>query len=291
MPVASREASIYTGLTIGEYYRQMGLRVLMIADSTSRWAQAMRETAGRLVEIPGEEGFPAYLDSAIKGVYERAGLMRTNDGTEGALTMIGTVSPAGGNFEEPVTQSTLSAVKCFLGLSADRAYKRFYPAIDPLLSWSRYRGQLADWFGDRMGADWVDRVAAMERLLRRGDEIAQMMQVTGEEGVTIADFTAYQAALFLDMVYLQQDAFDNVDASVPLDRQKARFDLVHRLASRAYSFGSTDDARRHFTRLTGLVRNLNYAVPGGPDEARLLAEIDAADRSVPVMGRAAAGAD
>jgi V/A-type H+-transporting ATPase subunit A len=291
MPVASREASIYTGLTIGEYYRQMGLRVLMIADSTSRWAQAMRETAGRLEEIPGEEGFPAYLDSAIKGVYERAGLMRTNDGTEGALTMIGTVSPAGGNFEEPVTQSTLSAVKCFLGLSADRAYKRFYPAIDPLLSWSRYRGQLADWFGDRMGADWVDRVAAMERLLRRGDEIAQMMQVTGEEGVTIADFTAYQAALFLDMVYLQQDAFDNVDASVPLDRQKARFDLVHRLASRAYSFGSTDDARRHFTRLTGLVRNLNYAVPGGPDEARLLAEIDAADRSVPVMGRAAAGAD
>ena len=285
MPVASREASIYTGLTIGEYYRQMGLRVLLIADSTSRWAQAMRETAGRLEEIPGEEGFPAYLDSAIKGVYERAGLLRTNDGTEGALTMIGTVSPAGGNFEEPVTQSTLSAVKCFLGLSADRAYKRFYPAIDPLLSWSRYRGQLADWYADRMGADWSERVAEMERLLRQGDEIAQMMQVTGEDGVTIADFTAYQAALFLDMVYLQQDAFDSVDASVPLDRQKARFDLVCRLASRSYAFDSTDAVRAHFTRLTGLMRNLNYAGPGGPDEARLLAEIDAADRDVPMMAR------
>ena len=151
MPVAAREASIYTGLTIGEYYRQMGLRALLIADSTSRWAQAMRETSGRLEEIPGEEGFLAYLDSSIKAVYERAGVVKTNDGKVGALTMIGTVSPAGGNFEEPVTRSTLSAVKCFLGLSAERAYKRFYPAVDPLLSWSRYREQLAPWFRDKMG--------------------------------------------------------------------------------------------------------------------------------------------
>ena len=146
MPVAAREASIYTGITLGEYYRQMGYDVLMIADSTSRWAQAMRETSGRLEEIPGEEAFPAYLDSSVKGVYERAGLLRTNDGSVGSLTMIGTVSPAGGNFEEPVTQSTLSTVKTFLGLSYDRAYKRFYPAIDPLISWSRYLGQLADWY-------------------------------------------------------------------------------------------------------------------------------------------------
>ena len=283
MPVASREASIYTGLTIGEHYRQMGLRVLMIADSTSRWAQAMRETSGRLEEIPGEEGFPAYLDSSIKGVYERAGVLRTNDGSTGALTMIGTVSPAGGNFEEPVTQSTLSAVKCFLGLSADRAYKRFYPAIDPLISWSRYRAQLEPWFAEAMGAGWRGRVDAMEALLRRGDEVGQMMQVTGEDGVTIADFTAYQAALFLDMVYLQQDAFDAVDAAVALERQRARFELVHRIATRPYAFDTTAAARTHFTRMTGLFKNLNYAQPGGPDEARLLSEIEAADAAVPVM--------
>jgi F0F1-type ATP synthase beta subunit len=145
MPVAAREASIYTGITLGEYYRQKGYDVLLMADSTSRWAQAMRETSGRMEEIPGEEPFPAYLDSSIKGVYERAGIIRTNDGTLGSLTMIGTVSPAGGNFEEPVTQSTLATAKTFLGLSAERAYKRFYPAVDLLLSWSRYLDQLSEW--------------------------------------------------------------------------------------------------------------------------------------------------
>ncbi len=146
MPVAAREASIYTGITMGEYYRQMGLDVLLIADSTSRWAQAMRETSGRLEEIPGEEAFPAYLDSAIKSVYERAGVIEMPQQGTGSLTMIGTVSPAGGNFEEPVTQATLSTVKTFLGLSADRAYKHFYPAIDPLISWSRYLLQLQEWY-------------------------------------------------------------------------------------------------------------------------------------------------
>lgn len=155
MPVAAREASIYTGITLGEYYRQMGLNTLIIADSTSRWAQAMRETSGRLEEIPGEEAFPAYLDSAIKGIYERAGVIKTADQSVGSLTMIGTVSPAGGNFEEPVTQSTLGTVKNFLGLSADRAYKRFYPAVDPLLSWSRYLEQLKPWFTEHLSESWV----------------------------------------------------------------------------------------------------------------------------------------
>ena len=222
MPVAAREASIYTGLTLGEYYRQMGYNVLLIADSTSRWAQAMRETSGRLEEIPGEEAFPAYLDSSIKAVYERAGIIRTNDGSIGSLTMIGTVSPAGGNFEEPVTQSTLSTVKDFLGLSTDRAYKRFYPAVDILISWSRYFDQLGDWFATHMGPDWVGRVKAMNDLLKQGDSIDQMIKVTGEDGVSTEDFVIHQKALFLDMVYLQQDAFDEVDASCPLERQKSR---------------------------------------------------------------------
>ncbi|TVQ57954.1 MAG: V-type ATP synthase subunit A [Rhodobacteraceae bacterium] len=284
MPVAAREASIFTGIAIGEYYRQMGLRVLMIADSTSRWAQAMRETSGRLEEIPGEEAFPAYLDSAIKGVYERAGSLRANDGAEGALTLIGSVSPAGGNFEEPVTQSTLAAVKCFLGLSYDRAYKRFYPAIDPLLSWSRYLRQLSGWASEHLAPDWTERVEALTALLIRGDEIARMEQVTGEEGISLEDFVTAQAAAFVDMVYLQQDAFDEIDASAPLERQKALFDRVHAVATRRYGFPDKEAARAHFTTLTSLFRNLNYAAPGSPDAERLTTEIDALDAGAPMIG-------
>jgi len=286
MPVAAREASIFTGITVGEYYRQMGLSVLLIADSTSRWAQAMRETSGRLEEIPGEEGFPAYLDSSIKGIYERAGVIQTNDGSVGTLTMIGTVSPAGGNFEEPVTQSTLSAVKCFLGLSAERAYKRFYPAVDPLLSWSRYREQLAAWYAEHMGHDWAQRVDELEELLVRGNEVQQMIQVTGEDGVTLDDFVLQQAALFLDMVYLQQDAFDDIDAATPLDRQKERFDMAYAIVTRSYAFDDKAAAREHFTKMTGLFKNLNYAAPGSSEEQRLKGEIEALDHSVPMIGSA-----
>lgn len=275
MPVAAREASIYTGLTLGEYYRQMGYNVLLIADSTSRWAQAMRETSGRLEEIPGEEAFPAYLDSSIKGVYERAGILRTNDGSTGSLTMIGTVSPAGGNFEEPVTQSTLSTVKMFLGLSAERAYKRFYPAVDILLSWSRYFEQLNDWYRDHIGPDWIPRVQALGQLLRDGDRVAQMIQVTGEDGVTLEDFVLYQKAVFVDMVYLQQDAFDPVDASVPLPRQKESLELVASLVNRTSTFADKTAARDYFTRLTGLYRNLNYAPTGSPTYTQYLGQIQA----------------
>jgi len=282
MPVAAREASIYTGIAIGEYYRQMGLKVLMIADSSSRWAQAMRETSGRLEEIPGEEAFPAYLDSAIKGIYERAGAMRTNDGDVGALTIISAVSPAGGNFEEPVTQSTLAAVKCFLGLSADRAYKRFYPAIDPLLSWSRYREQLKPWAAEHVGADWFERVGELMALLERGDEIQRMEQVTGEEGISLDDFVAMEAARFVDMVYLQQDAFDDIDAAMPLARQRALLARVHHLATRPYAFADKAAARQHFTKVTGLFKNLLYAAPGSGEAARLVSEIDAADAAAPV---------
>lgn len=273
MPVAAREASIYTGLTLGEYYRQMGYNVLLIADSTSRWAQAMRETSGRLEEIPGEEAFPAYLDSSVKGVYERAGIIRTNDGSVGSLTMIGTVSPAGGNFEEPVTQSTLSTVKTFLGLSADRAYKRFYPAVDILISWSRYFNQLGDWFAKNVSPDWVSRVRAMNELLKQGDSINQMIQVTGEEGVTLEDFITCQKSLFLDMVYLQQDAFDEVDSSAPLDRQKRTFDLVCELLNREYKFVDKEAVRNYFTRLTGLFKNLNYSREDSPAYADYLKQI------------------
>ncbi|OED42905.1 V-type ATP synthase subunit A [Endozoicomonas sp. (ex Bugula neritina AB1)] len=259
MPVAAREASIYTGLTLGEYYRQMGYNVLALADSTSRWAQAMRETSNRLEEIPGEEGFPAYMDSAIKGVYERCGVIRNEDGDEGSLTMIGSVSPAGGNFEEPVTQATLSTVKNFLGLSYERAYKRFYPAIDPLISWSRYLDQLEDWYSENLSPDWVSNVKEMHALLVKGDSINQMMQVTGEEGVTMDDFITFQKAFLLDMVYLQQDAFDDVDANCPLVRQQEVFELVVSLIRQQYHFENKDQIRDYFMKITGLFKNMHYA--------------------------------
>ena len=259
MPVAAREASVYTGLTLGEYYRQMGYNVLLLADSTSRWAQAMRETSNRLEEIPGEEGFPAYIDSAIKGLYERAGVINNEDGEPGSLTMIGTVSPAGGNFEEPVTQSTLTTVKCFLGLSYDRAYKRFFPAIDPLISWSRYLDQMKPWYDANLSHDWVDMVIEMQKLLVRGESINQMMQVTGEEGVTLSDYVEFRKSLFLDMVYLQQDAFDHIDAACSLERQKFSFRLVVDLIRQDYDFADKNIAHDFFVKLTSLFKNFNYA--------------------------------
>ncbi|TVP97378.1 MAG: V-type ATP synthase subunit A [Planctomycetaceae bacterium] len=278
MPVAAREASIYTGITLGEYYRQMGLDVLLLADSTSRWAQAMRETSGRLEEIPGEEAFPAYLDSAIKGVYERSGVLELNDGTTGSLTMIGSVSPAGGNFEEPVTQATLGTVKCFLGLSYARAYKRFYPAIDPLISWSRYREQLQSYFDANLDPHWTESVTQMHELLRKGENVFQMMQVTGEEGVTIGDYVTYQKSLFFDMVYLQQDAFDKVDVTVPIDRQRASFLLCKRIIDRDYQFDTKAEALTFFTRMTGLFKNLNYAPFESAEYHKYVEQINSLDR-------------
>ncbi len=274
MPVAARESSIYTGVTLGEYYRQMGHNILLIADSTSRWAQAMRETSGRMEEIPGEEAFPAYLDSAVKNIYERAGILRSPDGSVGSLTMIGTVSPAGGNFDEPVTQATLATVKTFLGLSSDRAYKRYYPAIDPLISWSRYTTQLEGWFAEHMGPEWTAEVRQMQELLHRGDSIYQMMQVTGEEGITLEDFLTWQKSMLLDMVYLQQDAFDAVDASMSRDRQLESFRLLKEIIDRGYSFKDKDEAREFFTRLTGLYKNFNYSPADSAEYRRYRQEIE-----------------
>ncbi|MCG8612650.1 MAG: V-type ATP synthase subunit A, partial [Pseudomonadales bacterium] len=279
MPVAAREASIYTGVTLGEYYRQMGLNVLLLADSTSRWAQAMRETSGRLEEIPGEEAFPAYLESSIRNLYERAGVIVLPDSNcgpdsnSGSLTLIGTVSPAGGNFQEPVTQGTLNTVKTFLGLSYDRAYKRFYPAIDPLTSWSRYREQLSDWFTEHMGSKWQSQVEEVMHLLQSGDEIDRMMQVTGEEGVSIEDFVLAQKARLVDMVYLQQDAFDPVDVSTSLERQRQSFDLLTAITRAELLFTDKDAARHWFQRITDTFKNLNYSDYSGETYAQYRKQI------------------
>ena len=238
MPVASREASVYTAVTLAEYFRQMGLNVLVLADSTSRWAQAMRELSGRLEEIPGEEAFPAYLESRIAAFYERAGRVRLRNGQFGSVTIGGTVSPAGGNFDEPVTQATLKVVGGFHGLSRARSDARRYPAIDPLDSWSHYRSVIEQ-----------DKVEKARAILRKGNEVGQMMKVVGEEGTSLDDFTTYLKAEFLDAVYLQQNAFSETDATTPVERQKVMFELVEKVLLTEYSIDDKDAMRKFFLDL------------------------------------------
>ena len=263
MPVAAREASVYTAATLGEYYRQMGLNVLLLADSTSRWAQAMREISGRLEEIPGDEAFPAYLESRIAGFYERAGQLELHSGQIGSLTIGGTVSPAGGNFEEPVTQGTLKVVGAFHGLSRERSDARRYPAIDPLDSWSKYKGIIE-----------LEKVTRLRQLLRRGNEVQQMMTVVGEEGTSIEDFTTALKADFFDNVYLQQNAFDKVDAATPADRQKFVFDRVLEICETPFKFATKDDARRAMVEVSDLFRNWNFAAQDSDEYKKILADID-----------------
>lgn len=246
MPVAAREASVYTAVTIAEYYRQMGLHVLLLADSTSRWAQALREVSGRLEEIPGEEAFPAYLESVIASFYERGGLVKLHDGGTGSVTIGGTVSPAGGNFEEPVTQSTLKVVGAFHGLSRERSDARRYPAIHPLESWSKYEGVFNR-----------DDVAHARKILRSGNEVGQMMKVVGEEGTSIDDFVMFLKGEYLDAVYLQQDAFDEVDCSTPGDRQEYVFARILKIMKTPMNFSEKDEARLFFQKLTQMTKDWN----------------------------------
>ena len=257
MPVAAREASIYTGITIGEYYRQLGLKVLLLADSTSRWAQALRESSARMEEIPGEEAFPAYLESRIAGVYERAGKVQLHDGDRGSLSIIGTVSPAGGNFEEPVTQNTLKVVGAFHPLSRSRSDQRRYPAIDTMQSWSLYLDLLRDSLNERH-EDWVDLVKEAYRLLVKGNEINQMMLVVGEEGIGIDDLVLFLKSEIVDAVCLQQDSFDPVDQATPEERQVSDFLLLMKMVHHPFSFESKERAREQMTHLQNLFFQLKY---------------------------------
>ena len=247
MPVASREASVYTAVTLAEYYRQMGLDVLMLADSTSRWAQAMREMSGRLEEIPGEEAFPAYLESYIAAFYERAGCVRLPDGSTGSVTIGGTVSPAGGNFEEPVTQATLKVVGAFHGLSRERSDARKYPAIDPLISWSKYNSVIDG-----------EKLEFCKDILHHGDEIGSMMKVVGEEGTTLLDYITYLKSEMLDAVYLQQNSFDLVEANCGKMRQRYVTDKLVYILGSNYALQNKDDARGFFNRMRQKFIDWNY---------------------------------
>jgi len=251
MPVAAREASVYTAVTLAEYYRQMGLHVLLLADSTSRWAQALREMSGRLEEIPGEEAFPAYLESVMAAFYERGGLVRLKDGSLGSVTIGGAVSPAGGNFEEPVTQATLKVVGAFHGLSRDRSNARRFPAIDPLESWSKYPSVVA-------GPD----LELGRRILREGNDVNQMMKVVGEEGTALADFIIYLKAEYLDAVYLQQDAYDEVDGASSAERQRHVFGWIARMLRTTMGFEDKAAARHFFQSLTQATLDWNRTAMG-----------------------------
>lgn len=254
MPVAAREASVYLAVTVAEYYRQMGLHVLLLADSTSRWAQALREVSGRLEEIPGEEAFPAYLESVIAAFYERGGLVRLADGSMGSVTIGGTVSPAGGNFEEPVTQATLKVVGAFHGLSRERSDARRYPAIHPLESWSKYPSLVSS-------AD----TEFGRKLLKRGNDVAQMMKVVGEEGTSMGDFSTYLKAEFLDAAYLQQDAFHDVDAATGGERQKHVYGTLVQWLRQDFRFANKDAGRTFFQRLLQAMIDWNRAPFGTPE--------------------------
>ncbi len=264
MPVASREASVYTSVTLAEYYRQMGLHVLLLADSTSRWAQALREMSGRLEEIPGEEAFPAYLESYIAAFYERAGIVRLADGSVGSVTIGGTVSPASGNFEEPVTQATLKVVGAFHGLSRERSDARKYPAIDPLISWSKYKSVI-----DR------DKSEYCRSLLIEGDEIGSMMKVIGEEGTTLEDYITYLKAEMLDAVYLQQNSFDLIEANCGIERQRYVTDKLIGILGSDYNLGDKDEARAFFNRMRQRFIDWNYKEFLSSDFKWAEADIDA----------------
>lgn len=262
MPVAARESSVYTAVTIAEYYRQMGLNVLLLADSTSRWAQAMREMSGRLEEIPGEEAFPAYLESRIASFYERAGLVRLFDGGTGSVTIGGAVSPAGGNFEEPVTQATLKVVGAFHGLSRERSDARRYPAIDPLISWSKYPSFIDD-----------KQEQKGHSALRKSHDVAQMMKVIGEEGTTLADYVDYLKGEFFDFVYLQQNAFDHVDEATSAERQAYIFNFIYNILESQFSFATKEEALHFFQTLRQLFRGWNSCIFKSEEFARTEKEI------------------
>ena len=247
MPVASREASVYTSVTMAEYYRQMGLNVLLLADSTSRWAEALREMSGRLEEIPGEEAFPAYLESYIAAFYERAGYVRLPDGSTGSVTIGGTVSPAGGNFEEPVTQATLKVVGAFHGLSRERSDARKYPAIDPVISWSKYTGVVDS-----------KKIGFCKKVLNHGYDIGSMMKVVGEEGTSLTDYVTYLKSDMLDAVYLQQNSFDLVEANCGRTRQQYVTDKLVKVLGSEYELSNKDEARGFINRMRQRFIDWNY---------------------------------
>ncbi len=267
MPVAAREASVYTAMTICEYYRAMGLRCLLLADSTSRWAQALREMSNRMEELPGADAFPVDLSSIISNFYARAGMVVLNNGQTGAVTFIGTVSPAGGNLKEPVTESTKKAARCFYALEQNRADQKRYPAVNPIESYSKYLEypEIVSYLDEKIEKGWVEKVSRAKTLVLRGKEMADQINILGDDGVPMSYHESFWKSELIDYAFLQQDAFDAVDSLCPLERQKYMLDLILEICDRSFSFDNYEDCRAYFKRLINVLRQMNYCKWGSEE--------------------------
>ena len=260
MPVAAREASVYTAMTICEYYRAMGLKCMLLADSTSRWAQALREMSNRMEELPGQDAFPVDLSAIISNFYSRAGQVVLNNGQTGAVTFIGTVSPAGGNLKEPVTESTKKAARCFYALEQSRADQKRYPAVNPIDSYSKYLEypEIKAYLDEYVEKGWVEKVLRAKNYIRRGREMADQINILGDDGVPMSYHEAFWKSELIDFAFLQQDAFDAIDALTPLERQKFMLDLILALCDKPFEFDNFDDCRNFFKDIINTLRQMNY---------------------------------
>jgi len=261
MPVAAREASVYTAMTICEYYRAMGLKCLLLADSTSRWAQALREMSNRMEELPGADAFPVDLSAIISNFYARAGMVVLNNGETGAVTFIGTVSPAGGNLKEPVTESTKKAARCFYALEQNRADQKRYPAVGPLESYSKYLDypEIKEYLDKTVEEGWVEKVLTVKNIIRRGKEASEQINILGDDGVPMSYHVNFWKSELVDFVILQQDAFDAIDALCPLERQRFMLDLILDICSKDYEFEDFEKCREFFKNLINELRQMNYS--------------------------------
>ncbi|MCR5363787.1 MAG: V-type ATP synthase subunit A [Bacteroidales bacterium] len=261
MPVAAREASVYTAMTICEYYRAMGLRCLLLADSTSRWAQALREMSNRMEELPGADAFPVDLSAIISNFYSRAGMVILNNGQKGAITFIGTVSPAGGNLKEPVTESTKKAARCFYALEQNRADQKRYPAVNPIDSYSKYLEypEIQEYLNKTVEEGWVERIGKAKNIVRRGREAYDQINILGDDGVPMSYHETFWKSELIDFCFLQQDAFDDVDALCPVERQKFMLDLILDICDKQFSFADFEACRDWFKNLINLLRQMNYS--------------------------------
>jgi len=261
MPVAAREASVYTAMTIGEYYRSMGLKVLLMADSTSRWAQALREMSNRMEELPGPDAFPMDLSSIISNFYGRCGYVKLYNGNTGSITFIGTVSPAGGNLKEPVTENTKKVARCFYALEQDRADRKRYPAINPIDSYSKYveYPEFQEYIAKRIEPTWLDKVNELKTRLQRGKEISEQINILGDDGVPVEYHVTFWKAELIDFVTLQQDAFDEIDAVTPLERQEEIMNLVIDICHTEFKFEVFNEVMDYFKRMINIGKQMNYA--------------------------------
>ena len=261
MPVAAREASVYTAMTIAEYYRSMGLKVLLMADSTSRWAQALREMSNRMEELPGPDAFPMDLSSIISNFYGRAGYVVLNNGETGSITFIGTVSPAGGNLKEPVTENTKKVARCFYALEQDRADKKRYPAVNPIDSYSKYieYPEFENYISQRINGEWIGKVNEIKTRLQRGKEIAEQINILGDDGVPVEYHEIFWKSELIDFVILQQDAFDEIDAVTPMERQEDILNMVIDICHTDFEFDNFNEVMDYFKKMINVCKQMNYS--------------------------------